>query len=403
VAVKHTDSEYGSAAEEDVHIALKQTRVDTRGGLDIDLGPFEKLKFAGGYADYQHTEFEGPDPGTTFLSKGEEGRVELVQRNIGGWQGAVGFQALHRNFDAIGEEALIPRTKIDEFGAFTLQRLDKDSWGLEGGLRVDTRSVQNVRADRDFTNLSASLGAFVRPADGLFLGLSVSRTSRAPTEEELSSLGAHPATGVFEVGDATLGKEVSYSADASLHYNKGPMVIDAHAFYVDYSNFIDEVPTGAVDTESGFPIFNFVQSGATFYGYEVETSYRLWQDGERQFRLEADADYVHGKTDFGPAVRIPPWSFTGRGVFEGGWWTGTLEVRTVGDQTRTAAFELPTDGYTMLNASLLFRPIPGQPDLKIFVEGHNLTDVEAREHASFLKDIAPLPGRSLRVGVGYQF
>ena len=403
LSIKRTESNYGSPAEDDVHIELKQTRVDTRGGFDIDLGPFEKVKFAGGYADYKHTEFEGPDPGTTFLSKGEEGRVELVQKNIDGWQGAVGFQGLHRDFNAIGEEALIPKTKIDEVGAFTLQRLDKDAWGLEGGLRVDSRSIQNVRADRDFTNVSASVGAFVRPAQGVFLGLSLSRTSRAPTEEELSSLGAHPATGVFEVGDPTLGKELSYSAEASLHYNNGPAVIDAHAYYVDYKNFIDEIPTGETDEESGFPIFHFVESGAKFYGYELETSYRLWQDGDRSFRLEAGADYVHGKTDFGPAVRIPPWSVTGRGVFEGGWWTGTLEIHTVGDQTRVAEFELPTDGYTMLNASLVFRPISSQRAFKVFVDGHNLTNTEAREAASFLKDIAPLPGRSLRVGVGYQF
>jgi len=403
LAVKRTESSYGSPAEDDVHIELKQTRLDTRGGFDIDLGPFEKLKFAGGYADYKHTEFEGPDPGTTFLSKGEEGRVELVQKNVDGWQGAVGFQALHRDFNAIGEEALIPKTKIDEVGAFTLQRLDRDSWGLEGGLRVDTRSIQNIRADRDFTNFSGSIAGFLRPADGLFLGLSLSRTSRAPTEEELSSLGAHPATGVFEIGDPTLGREVSYTADASLHWNRGPMMIDAHAFYADYSNFIDQVPTGQMDAESGFPIFRFVESGAKFYGYELEASYKLWQADERSFRLEAGADYVHGKTDFGPAARIPPWSLTGRGVFEGGWWTGTLEIHTVGDQDRVADFEPPTDGYTMLNASLVFRPIRSADAFKVFVDGHNLTNVEAREHASFLKDIAPLPGRSLRVGVGYQF
>jgi iron complex outermembrane receptor protein len=403
VAVKRTESNYGSPAEDDVHIELKQTRFDTRGGLDIDVGPFETLKFAGGYADYKHTEFEGPDPGTTFLSKGEEGRVEVVQRKQGPWQGAVGFQALHRNFDAIGDEALIPRTKISEFGAFTLQRWDNDAWGLEGGVRVDTRSIDNVRADRDFTNLSASVGAFVRPVDGLFLGLSLSPTSRAPTEEELSALGAHPATGAFEVGAPTLGKEISYSADASLHWSRGRLMIDAHAFWADYSNFIDLVPTGAVDADSGFPVFAFVESGATFYGYEAQASYRLWQDGDRSFRLEASADYVHGKTDFGPAARIPPWSLTGRGVFEGGWWTGTLEIHGVGDQGRVADFELPTDAYAMQNASLVVRPIPSRREFKVFVDGHNLTDAEAREHASFLKDVAPLPGRSVRLGVGYQF
>jgi iron complex outermembrane receptor protein len=403
VAVKHTDSEYGSAAEENVHIALKQTRVDARGALDFASGPFAAVKFTGGYADYKHTEFEGDEPGTTFLSKGEEGRIELVQRDRDGWQGAVGVQALRRDFDALGDEALIPKTKIGEWGIFTLQRLDKGAWGVEGGLRIDSRSIRNVRADRDFTNVSASVAGFLRPAEGLFLGLALSRTSRGLTEEELSSFGAHPATGAFEVGDATLDKEVSYAADASLHFERGPATVDAHAFYVAYDNYIDLTPDGRVDPDSGFPIFNFVQSEATFYGGELEVSYETWRDGDRSFHLEGAADYVHGKTDFGPAVRIPPWSVTGRGVYEGGWWTGTMEVHHVGKQDRVAAFEIPTSGYTMLNASLVLRPVKARPDLKLFVNADNLTNVEAREHASFLKDVAPLPGRSFRFGVGYRF
>lgn len=403
LAIKRTDSEYGSAAEEEVHIGLKQTRVDARGGLNFGFGPFDSIKFAGGYSDYKHTEFEGDEVGTTFLSKGYEGRVELVQPNRDGWQGAVGFQGLHRDFDAIGEEALIPATKIDEMGVFTLQRLDKDSWGIEGGVRVDTRSIKNIRADRDFTNLSGSIGVFMRPAEGWFFGLSLSRTSRGLTEEELSSFGAHPATGAFEVGDPTLDKEVSYSVDASAHYSNAVWTVDLHGFYADYDNFIDLVPTGAVDADSGFPIFNFTQGGAKFYGTEAEIGLKAWQSGEKSLRFEATGDYVHGETDTGPAVRIPPWSLTGRAVFQDAWWTGTLEVHTVGDQNRTASFELPTDGYTMLNASLVVRPIASQPDLKLFLDAHNVTNVEAREHASFLKDVAPLPGRSFRMGVGYRF
>jgi iron complex outermembrane receptor protein len=402
-AVKRTETDYGSPAEDDVTISLRQTRVDARGGADFTAGPFAKLKFAGAWADYKHTEFEGGQVGTIFLTKGYEGRVELVQPDRSGWQGAVGFQGLHRTFDAIGDEALIPYTKIDELGLFTLQRLDKDSWGVEGGVRLDTRSLKNARVDRDFTNVSASLGLFARPATGWFVGLSLSRTSRAPTEEELSSFGPHPATGVFEVGEPTLSKETSYSGDASLHYSGGGISLDAHAYYVKYHNYIDEFATGGTDAASGLPIFRFSEGHARFYGFEVEASAELWKAGARSFTLETTADYVRGSTDLGPAPRIPSWSGAVRGIYEGGWWTGTIEVRHAGKQDRVTPFELPTDAYTLLNATLVVRPIKRQPDLKLFVEGHNLTDAEAREHASFLKDVAPLPGRSLRVGAGYRF
>ena len=74
----------------------------------------------------------------------------------------------------------------------------------------------------------------------------------------------------------------------------------------------------------------------------------------------------------------------------------------MGDQDRVAQFELPTDSYTLLNASLSVRPLKDR-NLRLFLDGRNLTNVEAREHASFLKDIAPLPGRNVRAGVAYRF
>ena len=51
----------------------------------------------------------------------------------------------------------------------------------------------------------------------------------------------------------------------------------------------------------------------------------------------------------------------------------------------------------------MLRPIKTNPGLKVFLDAHNLTNQEAREHVSFLKDVAPLPGRSVRLGVGYRF
>ncbi|MFN3513244.1 MAG: TonB-dependent receptor [Phenylobacterium sp.] len=385
-----------------VSIDLKQTRYDLRGGLDVALGPFDRMKFSAGYADYEHVELEGDEVGTRFLSDGWEGRLELVQAERDGWQGAVGLQALKRNLEAVGAEAYIPSVEIGEIGLFTLQRLDRGGWGVEGGLRVDRRELESALGSRDFTNVSASLGAFLRPAEGWYLGASFSRTARAPTEAELFADGAHAATRGYEVGDADLDAEVSYSFDATLHYAGGAWDADLHAFGVKYDGFIDLRPTGLEDDESGLPIFVYRQTDATFYGLEAEVSYRLWQEGERSFTLQGAADYVRGDTDLGAPARIPPWSVTGRAIFEGGWWTGTLELREVGDQERVAEFELPTDGYRVLNASLVFRPFDDR-NLKVFVDARNINDAEIREHASFLKDLIPLPGRTFRVGAGYRF
>jgi iron complex outermembrane receptor protein len=411
-SVKRTESVYGvpghahaaedGAGEAAVSIDLKQTRYDLRGEYRIDLGPFETARFAGGYADYQHAELEGGQVGTRFLSQGWEGRLELVQPDRGGLQGAVGFQVLKRDFEAQGDEAFVPPTMTTEWSVFTLQRYDSEAWGVEAGLRLDRKVLDSTVGRRAFTGVSVSLGAFVRPEAGWFFGVSGSRTQRGPAQEELFANGPHAATRSIEVGDPGLDAELSYSLDLTGHYAGGPWRVDAHLFGVRYEGFIDLIPSGMDDAGSGLPVFRFQQTDATFYGSEIEGSYRLWQEGERSFRLEAAYDYVHGKTGQGPPARIPPWSLTGRGVFDGGWWSGLLEMRRVGGQDRLARFELPTEGHTQLNASLTFRPLKDR-GFKIFLDGRNLTDAELREHASFLKDIAPLPGRSLRLGVGYRF
>ena len=73
------------------------------------------------------------------------------------------------------------------------------------------------------------------------------------------------------------------------------------------------------------------------------------------------------------------------------------------EQNRTAEFELPTDGYFLLNASVNYRIAAGPVDIDVYLKGTNLTNEEARFHTSFLKDIAPLAGRGVLLGVRTHF
>ncbi len=408
LSVRRTESDYGVPGhaheghdDAAVTIGLQQTRYDLRGEWSVDLGPFERIRASGGYADYQHTEFEGEEVGTRFLSDGWEGRVELVQANIDGWQGAIGAQMLRRDFDAVGDEAYVPRTRIAEAGAFVLQRLDRGRLGFEGGLRFDHRNLDSLVAERDFQNVSASLGVFYRPGPSWFVGLSLASSGRGPTEAELFADGPHAATRAYEIGDPDLGSERANSVEGTLHVDLGPVSTDLHLYHARYDGFIDLAPTGGEADD--LPVFAYVQTDARFTGFEVQAAWRLWDEGDRRsLRLEAAGDYVRGDTDLGPPARIPPWSATARAVMQHDAWTGRLELREVGVQDRLAAFELPTDGYRTLNAFLAWSPDP-EGGLLVYVEGRNLNDAEVREHASFLKDLAPSPGRNLRLGVVYRF
>ena len=401
-SVKTTRSTYGTVAEPDVTIELEQTRYDVRGEHTLDTPWFDKVRLGAAYADYTHTEFEGPDPGTLFYSTGYEGRLELIQRTRDGWQGVVGAQVLDRDFDAVGSEAYVPPTTTRERGLYTVQRLDRESFGVEGGIRFDSHRVTSPTDDLSFDNVSASAGLFVRPSKPLFLGLTIARNARAPSDVELFADGAHIATAAYERGDATFDSEVATSIEGTMHFASGRMSADLHVYAARYDGFIDLRPTGVDDVDSGLPIFDYVQTNADFHGFEAEAGYDLWIDGDRSLTLTGTADMVRASTDFGPAARIPPWSATTRLAWTSDRIDAALEVRHVGGQARVPTFELPTDSYTMVNLSGALHPLADH-NLTVFAELHNLTNVEAREHASFLKDIAPLPGRNLRVGLTYRF
>jgi len=413
---KETDSEYGTVAEPDVFIQLNQTREDVRGEYNLDTGPFATVRGSYGHAEYTHTEFEGPgEPGTVFNSDGWEARADLVQRErplfgIGQWNGAVGVQALERSFQAIGDEAFVPTVDIEESGLYTVQRYDRGAIGFEGGLRYDRRTLtatplgETVELERQFDNWSGSVAGFLRPAPGLFVGLSLAHNERAPSEVELFADGLHIATAVYETGDVTLDTEKVNTLEATVHYDRGRFTGDLHLYASKYDGFIDERPTGATFEDEGeeFPIYRFVQTDAEFKGFEVEGAYALWESGSRKLSLEGAADYVKADTDLGPAARIPPYSVTARLAWTSTPFDAAFEVRHVGKQDELAERELATDDYTLVNLSGAWRPFADK-NVTVFAEARNLTDEEAREHVSFLKDIAPMPGRNLRVGVAYRF
>ena len=79
----------------------------------------------------------------------------------------------------------------------------------------------------------------------------------------------------------------------------------------------------------------------------------------------------------------------------------SVEAMYHDSQGKTAPEELPTDSYTLLSAEISTRLF--DDSMLVFLRGTNLTDEEARRHTSPLKDVAPLPGRSIRAGVRWDF
>ena len=65
--------------------------------------------------------------------------------------------------------------------------------------------------------------------------------------------------------------------------------------------------------------------------------------------------------------------------------------------------EETTPAYTLLNAFASYEVGFGDSAGELFVKGFNLTDELAYNHASVLKQYAPLSGRSLEIGLKFDF
>ncbi|MFL6863342.1 MAG: TonB-dependent receptor, partial [Allosphingosinicella sp.] len=236
-------------------IDVKQTRADARAELGTGGAFLEQVRFRGGYSDYRHDELERSGAiGTTFYSKGYEGRLEAVQRDRGGWGGGFGVQYFHRAMNVVGDEKFLPRNATSQFGLFALQSLVRGPVRAEAGARIERQTTRadadadlgNPALSRGFTAFSGSLGASYQVAKGVKLGLNGSRTERAPSAEELFANGPHAGTQAFEIGDPNLAKEASWGLEATLNASGDGYSLGASIYKSWFDNYIFDARTGAV-------------------------------------------------------------------------------------------------------------------------------------------------------------
>lgn len=419
----HYDSLYGVPARFDlttgegeaVRLKVKQDRFDVRSEINVGGDFIDNIKVRAGYANYRHSELEDTgEIGTTFYNQGLEGRIEVSQakRDIGGgtWRGGTGVQVFTRDFDVIGDEAFIPRNQTVQVGLFTLQEFDFGALKAEFAGRYENSRVrssvsdfrgQSVFADRSFDLFSGSAGA----SYGLFgdwrLGVNLSHTERGPAAEELLANGPHAGTQAYEIGNPDFAKERANGAELVLRGKGEGYRFEASVYYNRFNNYIYEAQTGAVIDD--LPVFQFNQAQARYLGAEAQGEVTVARFGDIDLKVDALADYTDAKLlgGLGPVPRIPPFRVLAGTSLNGSNWDARAEVEHAASQTRVAAFETDTAGFTLVNAAFSFRPFADRQDTAIVVSANNIFDVDARRHASFLKDFAPLPGRDIRVSLRF--
>ena len=391
-------------------IDVEQTRIDARAEIPLS-GAFSQLRFRAGAARYHHDELE-PDGaiGSSFFTRGGEGRIDLAQADRNGWEGTTGLQGVTRRVFIVGEEKFLPESRQKQFGIFTLQSLKRGPLRLEGGLRYERSrlsakpdaDIGNPSLERSFNALSLSGGATFDVGGGWKAGLNLSRTVRSPSIEELFAGGPHAGTQAFEIGNPDLDTERSVGIEASVKHSSGPFNLTATAYASRFSNFIYQSPTGEV--EDDLPVYLYRQGKAHYYGFELEVDAKLGMALGVNWGAEVVADATRATIKgFGPAPQIPPLRLLGALTGVRGPFDGRVEVERVFAQRRNADFETETQGFTLVNLGLDWHPLEDRPELTLGLTANNLFDVVARRHASLLKDYAPLAGRDIRLTARFSY
>lgn len=421
-------NDYGVTVEPDVQIRMRRERLAVAGERHLGGQGFTDLSLRASDTTYQHQEVEGDGAvGTTFSSRGQDLRLEARHAPLFGlWRGAIGLQAESMRFSALGEEAFVPNTRTRSVAVFALEEMRLGALSLSAGARVERVSVGSEGdapgadetrfgepSTRRFAPTSGSLSAVWALAEGWSTSAVLGSTERAPAYYELFANGVHVATAAYERGDPALGVERGRHADFGLQWKNGSSSLAAHLFGMRFSRYLSLDASGSsipVPDEQGgvneVPEYRFRAVPARLWGAEIEGRHRLWE-GATTLDLHASLDTVRGQnlSTGEPLPRLAPVRASlGLDASQGAWRAG-LGVRHAWAQRQVPSTDVATPGYTLLNLWASRAWVAAGMDGLLYVKLDNLTDTLATSASSIrtLRDLAPLPGRSLSVGIRVGF
>jgi iron complex outermembrane receptor protein len=424
-------STYGTVAEDNVTIGMKSNRYALEGELRNLGGFIQSVKGQLGHTDYTHAEFEGAAVGTVFKNKGSDLRLEARHAKRGNFEGVFGFQTESNRFSADGAEAFAPHSKTDQTAVFAYEEM-ATSWGkLNLGGRLESVRVASfgnpdptinrfATGVRDFKTGSYALGSLWNVAPGWKLTSNLAYTKRAPKAYELFANGPHLATAAYEEGNPVINKEKSGNLDLGAAWKAGANRFSVNGYVSRFQNYIALSRTPGVwlskadgtavpqSDPKALPLYRYEQVRARFVGIESSGNVRLLQ-GASTLDLALRGDVVRATNqDSGQALpRIAPWRVGSTLLWGSGAWGANFGFDHSGAQNRVPDTDRATAAYTLWNLAGTYRMNAGAASLLWFARLDNITNQLAYSASSVLTTTAfpkaPLPGRSLKVGLQASF
>lgn len=304
VAVERFEREYGvpghsHGGDTSVFADLEQTKYQLLGEYNFTNDFLQSVHFRAGYTDYEHAEVEGGLVGTTFSNETEELRVELLHKPMAGWRGGISLHYKGSDVFAQGEEAFTPPSEMEMFAVALMEERHFGDFLVQLGARAESVTldassvllpeldahehddehdhdehahdehegsefVRQFAVDQEFTPISLSAGVVYTINESYNVGVSLSRSERAPSASELLSFGPHIGTRTYEIGalfdlseegefvlsQTAIDLETANNIDLTFRKTQGDVGFVFNAFYNQVDNYYFQEETGLF-AESG--------------------------------------------------------------------------------------------------------------------------------------------------------
>ncbi|MCL4539268.1 MAG: TonB-dependent receptor, partial [Bacteroidetes bacterium] len=283
---------------------------------------------------------------------------------------------------------------------------------FQAGLRYDFNRIhtlpyaasldpvfQTLDVTQSHNALTASLGAIQNISPEMTASLSIARSFRAPTVQELFANGADAASNTYSIGDANLGPETALGVDASLKGRFTGFSFEVSPYVNFINHYIYAYLTG--DTIENLPIRQFSATAARLMGFEASATVEPVQ----YVALEGSASYVNAEDTQNniPLPFIPPLHGFLRLTYQDATYSGIIEWRLTASQTRLGVGDTYTAGYGVVDIGFGIRLVSAGLVSNIGLHCDNLFNQVYRDNLSVIKDFLPQPGRGFRLNYNLLF
>jgi iron complex outermembrane receptor protein len=396
-------------------ITQDRNTVELRGQFNADGSFLKRWTLHASYNDYNHSEFPTAqdstgvsEPQANHFHKREfNGVLQFQHQPLGRLQGTLGLWTNVEDLTIEGDKPLGPNSLTTGVAGYAYEEyLATQNTRLQAGVRVDFNKIQTrpdaqstdsvfrtLNVSRLSTAVTASLGAIQRFAPELTGSLSLARSFRAPTVQELFATGLDAASGTYSIGSAGLGPETGFGVDASLSRNVADVALEISPYLNFISNYIYAFLRG--DTIQNFPVRQFATTNARLLGFDASVTVQP----VARFAIKASADYVNAEDTrrHVPLPFTPPLRGLLRGTYQDKTYLGMIEWRLAASQTRLGDGDTPTGGSAVLNLGAGVRFVQQSVVHQISIRCDNVFNRVYRDNLSVVKDFIPQPARGFRL------